>query len=98
VATLHDWERVDYEYDAVDAVRVEWGDDGSRVLRLFLVDGATVEVGVREPGQAETDEDPEILAVGAVDATGLRNTLFVLEGVAAEGRRWWKGPAYRRAS
>jgi hypothetical protein len=97
-ATLHDWERVDYEYDAVDAVRVEWGDDGSRVLRLFLVDGATVEVGVREPGQAETDEDPEILAAGAVDATGLRNTLFVLEGVAAEGRRWWKGPAYRRAS
>jgi hypothetical protein len=97
-ATLHDWERADYDYDAVDAVRVERGEDGARVLRLFLVDGATIEIGVSEPGQPETDEDPDILAAGTQDATGLRNALFVLEGVAAEGKCWWKGPAYRRAS
>ncbi|NMO53308.1 hypothetical protein HH310_19180 [Actinoplanes sp. TBRC 11911] len=97
-ATLHDWERTNYRYDAVAAVRVQERDDGAREFRLFLVNGDSIEVDVTEPGQAETDEDPDILAAGAQDATGLRNTLFVLEGVAAEGRRWWKGPAYRRAS
>jgi hypothetical protein len=97
-ATFHRWERTNYRYDAVAAVRVTLQDDGAREFQLFLVDGSDIGVGVTEPGRAGADEDSGVLADGAQDATGLRNTLFVLEGVAAEGRRWWKGPAYRRAS
>jgi hypothetical protein len=97
-ATFHHWERTNYRYDAVAAVRVTALDDGAREFQLFLVNGADIEVAVTEPGQAGADEDSRILADGAQDATGLRNTLFVLEGVAAEGRSWWAGPAYRRAS
>ena len=97
-ATFHLWERTNYRYDAVAAVRVTLRDDGAREFQLFLVNGADIEVAVTEPGQAGADEDSRVLADGAEDATGLRNTLFVLEGVAAEGRSWWVGPAYRRGS
>jgi hypothetical protein len=97
-ASFHHWERTNYRYDAVAAVRVTLRDDGAREFQLFLVNGADIEVAVTEPGQAGADEDSQILLDGAQDATGLRNTLFVLEGVAAEGRSWWAGPAYRRAS
>jgi hypothetical protein len=96
-ASFHHWERTNYRYDAVAAVRLTLRDDGAREFQLFGVNGAVIEVAVTEPGQAEADEDARILADGAQDATGVRNTLFVLEGVAAEGRSWWAGPAYRRA-
>jgi hypothetical protein len=97
-ATFHHWERTNYRYDAVAAVRVTLRDDGAREFQLFLVNGADIQVAVTEPGEAGVDENSSVLADAAQDATGLRNTLFVLEGIAAEGRRWWKGPAYRRAS
>ena len=97
-ASFHNWQRTNYRYDAVAAARVTVHDDGTRQFQLFLVNGANIEVGVTEAGQAGEDEDSSILADGAQDATGLRTTLFVLEGVAAEGRSWWAGPAYRRAS
>ena len=97
-ATFHRWERTNYRYDAVAAARVTLQDDGARDFQLFLVNGSDIGVGVTEPDRAGADEDSDILADGAEDATGLRNTLFILEGVAAEGRRWWKRPAYRRAS
>jgi hypothetical protein len=96
-ATFHRWQRTDYRYDAVAAVRVSVLDDGTRELHLFLVDGAVIEVGVTEAGEAGPDEDSAVLLDGAQDATGLRNTLFVLEGVAAAGRSRRTGPAYRRA-
>ncbi|WP_433364042.1 hypothetical protein ACQPZX_33265 [Actinoplanes sp. CA-142083] len=95
-ASLHHWERTNYRYEAVAAVRVTLQDDGAREFQLFLVNGADIDVPVTEPGGALDDEDQRILADGAQDATGLRNTLFVLEGVAAEGRKWWKGAANRR--
>lgn len=95
--TLHLWERTNYRYDAVAAVRVSLSDDGAREFRLFLVNGAAIQVEVTEPWKADADEDPQVIADGEQDASGLRNTLFVLEGVAAEGRSWWAGPAYRRA-
>ncbi len=95
-ASFHVWQRTNYRYDAVAAVRVTER-DGAREFRLSLVNGTDIEVAVTEPDQAGEDEDARILADGAQDATGLRNTLFVLEGVAAEGRSWWAGPAYQRA-
>lgn len=96
-AEFRQWQRTNYRYDAVAAVRVTEPDDGTREFQLFLVNGADIEVGVTEAAQAGRDEDPAVLTDGAQDATGLRNTLFVLEGVAAEGRSWWAGPAYQRA-
>ncbi len=96
--TFHDWQRTNYRYDAVAAARVTVRDDGAREFQLFLVNGVGIELAVTEAAQAVVGEDNGILAEGAQDTTGLRNTLFVLEGVAAEGRSWWAGPAYRRAS
>jgi hypothetical protein len=96
-AAARQWERTNYRYDAVAAVRVRPRGDANE-FQLFLVNGTDIEVAVTESGQAAVDEDPGVLADAAKDATGLRNTLFVLEGVAAEGRSWWGGPAYRRAS
>jgi hypothetical protein len=96
--TFHDWQRTNYRYDAVAAARVTVHDDGARRFQLFLVNGVGIELAVTEAAQAVVGEDDGILAEGAQDTTGLRNTLFVLEGVAAEGRNWWAGPAYRRAS
>jgi hypothetical protein len=97
-ATFHHWDRTNYRYDAVAAVQVSVRDDEASEFHLFLVNGTDIQVAVTEIGRPGTDEDPQVLADAAEDATGLRHTLFVLEGVAAEGRRWWKGPAYRRAT
>jgi hypothetical protein len=96
-ASFHMWQRANYRYDAVAAVRVTALDDGTREFQLFLVNGTDIQVGVTEAGQAGDDEDSAVLADAAQDATGLRNTLFVLQGTAAEGRSWWAGPAYKRA-
>ncbi|MEV6348433.1 hypothetical protein [Actinoplanes sp. NPDC051851] len=96
--TFHHPERTNYRYHAVAAVRVTVRYDDARNFRLFLVNGTDIDVDVNEGGQPESDEDRRILEDAVQDVTGLRHTLFVLEGVAAEGRRWWSGPAYRRAS
>jgi hypothetical protein len=94
-AAFRRWERTNYRYDAVAAVQVSVGDEEANEFHLFLVNGTDIQVTVTENGRPGADEDPQVLADGAEDATGLRHTLFVLEGVAAEGRRWWKGRAYR---
>ncbi|GID56804.1 hypothetical protein Aco03nite_052080 [Actinoplanes couchii] len=95
---FHRWERTNYRYDAVAAVQVSVGDEDATEFHLFLVSGTDIEVEVTESGRPGADDDPQVLVDGAEDATGLRHTLFVLEGVAAEGRRWWTGPAYQRAA
>ncbi|GAA2883800.1 hypothetical protein Acy02nite_07580 [Actinoplanes cyaneus] len=92
------WERTNYRYDAVAAVQVSVRDDEASEFHLHLVNGADIEVAVTENGRPGVDEDPRVLADAVQDATGLRHALFVLEGIAAEGRRWWKGAAYRRGA
>jgi hypothetical protein len=52
---------------------------------------------VTEPGPATDGEDAGALLQGALDATGLRTLLVVLEGIGADCRGCWNGPAYRRA-
>lgn len=97
-AEFLDWQRTNYRYDAVAAVQVSVRDDEASEFHLHLVNGTDIEVPVTENGRPGADEDPRVLADAAQDATGIRHTLFVLEGVAAEGRRWWKGAAYRRGA
>lgn len=97
-ASFGNWERTNYRYAAVAAVQVSVRDDEATEFHLFLVNGTDIHVAVTESGRPGADEDPRVMADAAEDATGLRHTLFVLEGVAAEGRNWWKGSAYRRTA
>ncbi|MEV4276868.1 hypothetical protein [Actinoplanes xinjiangensis] len=97
-ATFHRWARTNYRYDAVAAVHVSVREDEASEFHLFLVNGTDIQVEVTEGGRPGDGDDPQVLADAAEDVTGLRHTLFVLEGIAAEGRSWWAGPAYRRAT
>jgi hypothetical protein len=87
---FHHWRRANYRFDAVAAVRVREGDNGDRTFELALVNGQSINVGVA--GSSDKDLQPKdnskILMEAALDATGLRSTLYVLEGVAAEGKEW----------
>lgn len=88
--TFHNWSRANYRFEAVAAVRVDEEDDGTRNFDLSLVSGENVEVRATDPTEAISSiEDPRILTDAALDAAGLRYTLFMLEGIAAEGRAWW---------
>jgi len=93
--TFHDRRRINYRFDAVAAVHVVEMDDHRRTFELTLVNGQPIEVEVTESSTENTEqlqqgEDPSALSRLALDATGLTNTLHVLEGVAAEGKEWIK--------
>ena len=75
-ASFEDWRLTGYGYDEVVAARVARRGDGTRELRLILRDSTEVELGLIEAGWAGVVDD------GALDVTGLRSTLFVLEGAA----------------
>jgi hypothetical protein len=89
--TFHDWERTNYRFDAVAAVRVLQPDNYERIFQLGLVNGRNITIRVT-PGEDEEQlqqgEDAEALNRAAMEAAGLTNTLNFLEGVAAEGKRW----------
>lgn len=89
--SFHDWQRTSYRFDAVAAVQVSETDDHQRTFELGLVNGQSINVRVTEPSTEQLlqqGEDPELLSSVALDATGLTNTLHVLEGIAAEGKAW----------
>ena len=92
------WRRSGYRFDAVAAVRVIEHDGGDRHFELSLVDGDDLEIGMSRPEVAGAGEDSVVLADAELDATGLRATVFVLEGVAVDGRDWWDGPTCPRTS
>lgn len=83
-------ERTNYRFDAVASVRVTRGDKHERTFELTLVSGYKLEVPVtgsrdERPGKGEA---PGSVTDLTVDAAGLRNTLHILEGIAAEGKGW----------
>jgi hypothetical protein len=88
--SFHDWERTNYRFDAVAAVRVLEADDYRRTFELGLVSGERISIRVTEPSteQLQQGEDAKSLFRVALDAAGLTNTLHVLEGAAAEGKEW----------
>jgi hypothetical protein len=96
--SFHAWQRSGYRFDAVAAVRVIEHDGGARHFELSLVDGDDLEIGVSRPETAGAGEDSGVLADAELDATGLRATVFVLEGVAVDGHGWWDGPSCPRAN
>ena len=87
---FHDQERANFRFDAIAAVRVAETDDDRRNLELALVNGNVVSVQLTEPdiAQSQFGEDPHAVTEATMDASGLTNTLHILEGIAAEGRAW----------
>jgi hypothetical protein len=92
LGAFHDRHRVNYRYEAVAAVRVKQADDDERKFELTLVNGPEINVQVTGPGMEELQQDEDHRAVleATLDTAGLRHTLHVLEGIAAEGKEWIK--------
>ncbi|MEV4109282.1 hypothetical protein [Nonomuraea sp. NPDC049695] len=90
-ATFHDRKRINYRYDAVAAVQAAEADDGHRTFELTLVNGHPITAEVTGPPpnpESAVEEDARTVSQVTLDTAGLGNTLHVLEGVAAEGKKW----------
>ncbi|MGW5265708.1 hypothetical protein ACWEQG_32440 [Microbispora sp. NPDC004025] len=88
--TFHDRQRLNYRFEAVAAVRVRQADDNSQTFELSLMDGQKIAaqmIGPELPEHQQSEDAAEVSEV-TLDAAGLRHTLHVLEGVAAEGKAW----------
>jgi hypothetical protein len=83
-------QRTNYRFDAVASVRVTEGRNYERTFELALVSGYQFEIPVTGSGEEKLGigEIPGTVADLTVDAAGLRNTLHILEGIAAEGKDW----------
>ncbi|WP_066363912.1 hypothetical protein [Herbidospora mongoliensis] len=74
--------RLSYQYDKVVAARVE-PVFGRKTFELTLVNGDPIKLTV----SGEEDDLPEVSEL-TLDSAGLGNTLHLLEGIAAEGKKW----------
>lgn len=85
-------DRQSYRYDAIASVEASVAEDGYReAFKLHLVNGKDITFKAADPLLVEWNpEDDEAAALHSAteDATGLRNTLRILEGVAADGKEW----------
>lgn len=88
--TFHDRKRINYRYDAVAAVRVHHADNNRQKIELELLNGNDVDISVigSDIGELLPDENPETVSEATLDAAGFHHTLHVLEGIAAEGKKW----------
>jgi hypothetical protein len=89
-----------YGYDKIASVEASLAKDGNRQeFKVHLVDGKTIPFHVaaaltESNGEDGSFEDPsgetdvEALSSATLDATGMRNTLRILRGVAADGKAW----------
>lgn len=87
--TFHDRGRTNYRYEAVATVRVRQTDDDEHEFRLTLVNGEEIHVEAMAPEAEKLQDEPSgIVSEVTRDAANLRHTLNVMEGIAAEGKRW----------
>ncbi|SJZ42790.1 hypothetical protein SAMN02745673_00420 [Marinactinospora thermotolerans DSM 45154] len=84
-------ERDNFRFDAVSSVHVEEGRAAGYVLNLTLMNGPVKRISVTEPetGGLEPSEDSDELFKVNLDASGFAHTLRILEGIAAEGEKWF---------
>lgn len=96
--TFHDRARTNYRYEAVAAVRVRQADNGDHSFELALVNGELVKARMLAAAMDELQMDETLATVSetTLDAAGLRHTLHVMEGIAAEGKRWLEQERRRR--
>ena len=89
---IKQWDWQSYSYDALASIKASVAKDGIRQeFALHLVNGQELPFKTVDPLTEEwnpDDGDVEALANATEDATGLRNTLRILEGVAADGKGW----------
>ncbi|WP_040422494.1 hypothetical protein [Actinopolymorpha alba] len=85
-------QRLNYRFDAVASVGIDGLATQQQKFELTLVSGEPISVPVTESSMdgIRPDEDPEILSQITIDASGLGPTLYILEGIAAEGKEWIK--------
>ncbi|CNF00850.1 Uncharacterised protein [Mycobacterium tuberculosis] len=96
--TFHDRARTNYRYEAVAAVRVRQTDDGDHSFELTLVNGEQVKAEMLASAMEELQVDETLATVSetTLDAAGFGHTLRVMEGIAAEGKRWIERERQRR--
>lgn len=90
-ATTRSRARTNYRYDAFTSVQVAETDSGENVFELTLTNGDPIKVKVTDPPSDITeteDKDPQGASQLTLGTAGLGNALHVLEGVAAEGKKW----------
>ncbi|MEU6798692.1 hypothetical protein ABZ907_43950 [Nonomuraea wenchangensis] len=83
--------RINYRYDAFTSVQVAETDNGENVFELTLTNGDPIKVKVTDPPTDVTeteDTDPQNASHLTLGTAGLGNALHVLEGVAAESKKW----------
>lgn len=88
---IGDLDRESYSYDAIASVQASAPrNDHRQEFSLHLVSGRTISFQVADPVSplAPENSDTEGLDTATQDSSGLRNTLRVLEGVAADGKEW----------
>jgi hypothetical protein len=88
---IQDLGRESYGYDAIASVQANApSSDSQQTFDLHLVSGRTISFRVVEPvtQPSPENEDAQDVNNATQDATGLRNTLRILEGIAADGKRW----------
>lgn len=87
--TFHARDRTNYRYEAVAAVRVRQTDDDEHDFKLTLVSGEEIRVEATAPEPQEAHDEPTgVVSEVTQDAANLRHTFNVMEGIAAEGKRW----------
>ncbi|MBA0125525.1 hypothetical protein H0B56_08225 [Haloechinothrix sp. YIM 98757] len=89
-ATTADEERNNFRFDAVSSVGVTTTGTYGYALQLTLMNGPTRNIRVTEPvvSGSGPDENPDVFSRMNLDATGFAHTLHILEGIAADGKRW----------
>ncbi|MFD6770797.1 hypothetical protein ACFWC6_31770 [Micromonospora chalcea] len=89
-ADHRDTQRLNYRFHAISAVRIDGLALRKPTFHLTLNSGEkmTVQVTGTDTKPTEPNEDPSSITDLTVDASGLHQTLHVLEGVAAEGKDW----------
>ncbi|SQD95012.1 conserved membrane hypothetical protein [Parafrankia sp. Ea1.12] len=87
--------RLNYRFDSVAFIRVNRDARNVQKVEIVLVNGQILPIQMTEtaPEEITADETTELVADLTQDASGLQHTIHVLEGIAAEGRRWFRRTA-----
>jgi hypothetical protein len=96
--TLRLGNRISYRYDAVTSAHVSLTRSGppkpriQQKFTLTLVNGDPISVIITDldPEDIQQGEDEYSLSEATLDAASVANTLHVLEGIAAEGKGWFR--------
>ncbi|MDA8368731.1 MAG: hypothetical protein M0026_02540 [Nocardiopsaceae bacterium] len=89
-AEVSSHERDNFRFEAVSSVQVEEEGELGYTLHLTLMNGPTKSIVVTGPEsrQPGSEQCPSELFKINLDAAGFAHTLRILEGIAAEGKKW----------